>query len=333
MSKRVTIADVAETAGVSLMTVSRVINNKGDVSAETAERIWQIIDEMGYRPSRIARGLARNRTSTIGLVVPDIGNPFFSDVARGVEHRAYAEGYNVFLCNTDEDPQRELAVLNSLEDQQVAGLIVCSSRLDKAQLAEKIAHFPTAVLVNRRLDNSNALSVMVDDEAGGKTAVSMLLQNGHRAIGFLTGPPHSESSRQRRKGYEAAYAEMGLSFNPDWLYPSPANVNGLEQITSALLHEHPEITALFCHNDLVAVGAMKACWQLGKTVPRDIAIVGFDDIPLADLIMPALTTCRVPRYQLGQQSMALLLAQMADAVSGENPLILKTELIVRQSAP
>lgn len=331
--KRVTIAQVAEAAGVSLMTVSRVINNKGDVSDETARRVWQIIDELGYRPSRIARGLARSRTNTIGLVVPDIGNPFFSDIARGVEHRAYAAGYNVFLGNTDEDPQRELALLHSLEDQQVAGLIVCSSRLDDTQLAENLARFQTAVLVNRQVAAGSAVSVLVDDAAGGCAAVDLLLQYGHQAVGFLSGPPHSESSRQRRLGYEAAYAHRGLAYDPDWLRASPANVAGGQQAAADLLLAHPELSALFCYNDLVAVGALKACWQAGKTVPQDIAIVGYDDIPLADLILPPLTTCRVPTEQLGQQSIDLLLAQLAGSPIGDNPVILTPELVIRQSAP
>ena len=137
--QRVTISDVADEVGVSMMTVSRVINNKGDVSAPTAQRVWETIDRLGYRPSSIARGLATQQTKTIGLVVPDVGNPFFSDIARGVEEEAYAAGYSVFLCNTEEDAERELAVLHSLEDRQVDGLLLCSSRLSDEEISAMTA--------------------------------------------------------------------------------------------------------------------------------------------------------------------------------------------------
>ena len=206
MSNPVTIADVAREAGVSSMTVSRVVNDKADVSPATRQRVLEVIQRMGYRPSGIARGLATQRTGTLGLVVPDVANPFFSDVARGVEHGAYAEGYNVFLCNTEEDPERELAVLKSLEEKRVDGLVLCSSRLDDNELEQVVARHPTAVLVNRQLVGEHVRSVMVDDEAGGKLATEHLLDAGHGAVGFLAGPEVSHSGRQRAKGYRAALA-------------------------------------------------------------------------------------------------------------------------------
>src|SRR5512142_951158 len=154
MSSRVTMSDVARQAGVSLMTVSRVINNKGDVSSETRQRILEIISNLGYRPSAIARSLATKETSTIGLVVPDVSNAFFAEITQGVERLAYSKGYHVFLCNTGEDPQRELAVIQSLEEKRVDGLIICSSRLEEDKLVDIIANLPAVVLVNRRLNST-----------------------------------------------------------------------------------------------------------------------------------------------------------------------------------
>jgi LacI family transcriptional regulator len=333
MPNRVTMADVAREAGVSSMTVSRVINNKGEVSPITRQRVLEIIERLGYRPSGIARGLATQRTGTLGLVVPDVANPFFSDVARGVEHVAYAEGYNTFLCNTEEDPHRELAVLKSLEEKRVDGLVLCSSRLDDGELRAVVAWHPTVVLVNRRLGGDCVRSVLVDDETGGRLATQHLLQAGHRAVGFLAGPTVSHSGRQRAEGYRAALAAAGLPYNPAWVRHCPPVVEGGQEAARELLIAHSELTALVCYNDLVAVGVLQACASLGRQVPGDVAIVGYDDIPLSALVTPPLTTCRVPRYELGVQAVRLLLDQIDGCPDECDEIVLRPELTVRASAP
>lgn len=335
MTRRVTMSDVARQAGVSLMTVSRVVNDKGKVSPATRRRVLEIIEQLGYRPSGIARSLATRRTGTLGLVVPDVANPFFADVARGAEHVAYAEGYNVFLCNTEEDPQRELTVLQSLEEKQVDGLVLCSSRLDDGELRAVLGRYSAVVLVNRRLESreGGVGAVLLDDVTGGRLVTQHLLDSGHRAVGFLAGPSASHSGRQRTKGYRAALLAADLQPNPAWETPCPANVDGGHQAAKDLLIAHPELTALFCYNDLVAVGALQACADLGRTVPHDVAVVGFDDIPLAALVTPSLTTCRVPRYELGVQAMCLLLNQVGGCLGECKDIVLRPELIVRASAP
>lgn len=333
MPNRVTMAEVAREAGVSLMTVSRVVNTKGDVSPATRQRVLDVIERLGYTPSGVARGLATKRTGTIGLVVPDNANPFFSEVARGVEQQAYAEGYNVFLCNTNEDPQREVAVLQSLEEKRVDGLVLCSSRLNGSELQTALAHHPAVVLVNRQLGDNGVSAVLIDDEAGGQMATQHLLQAGHRAVGLLAGPTTSYSGRQRTKGYRAALAAAGLPHNADWTQHCSPMVRGGLETALELLTTHPELTALFCFNDLVAVGVLQACAELGRQVPGDLAIVGFDDIPLAALVTPSLTTCRVSRYELGTQAMQLLLAQIDGGVDRCEGIVLYPELVIRASAP
>jgi LacI family transcriptional regulator len=333
MSERATMADVAREAGVSSMTVSRVINDKGEVSEVTRERVLGVIERLGYRPSGIARSLATQRTGTLGLVVPDVANPFFADVARGVEHGAYSEGYNVFLCNTEEDPERELAVLKSLEEKWVDGLVLCSSRLDEGELRAVVTRHPTVVLVNRRLEGDSVRSVLVDDETGGRLATQLLIEAGHQRIGFLSGPPVSHSGRQRARGYEAALNDAGVNSDPAWVRHCPPMVVGGQEAARKLLTTHPEISALFCYNDLVAVGALQACADLGRRVPDDLAVVGYDDIPLAALVTPALTTCRVSRYELGSQTVALLLGQINGCPDGCDEIVLAPELVVRASAP
>jgi len=338
--KRVTIEDVARAAGVSRQTISRAINDMGEISPQTRARVLRIAEEMGYRPSGIARGLATRRTRTLGLVVPDVANPFFSDVARGAEHVAYTAGYNVFLCNTDEDPQRELAVLQSLEEKRVDGLVLCSSRLDNDELRAVVARHSAVVLVNRRLgpiDRENGVgTVMLDDVVGGRMVAQHLLDSGHRAVGFLAGPPASRSGRSRAEGYREALADAGLTYNPEWVAFCPADVDGGHRAARDLLTTYPELTALFCYNDLVAVGALHACAALGRRVPDDLAVAGFDDILLAALVTPPLTTCRVPRYELGGQAMRLLLNQIDGSSDEARPcdeIVLRPELVVRTSAP
>jgi LacI family transcriptional regulator len=333
MASRVTIADVAREAGVSMMTVSRVINDKGEISSSTRQHVLDVIERLGYRPSSIARGLVTQRTGTLGLVVPDIANPFFSEVARGAEDRASAASYNVFVCNTDESPQQERTILESLEEKRVDGLILCSSRLPDDMLCATLELHPAAVLVNRRAVAASAGLVLLADEHGARMATGHLLQAGHRAVGLLAGPLTSYSGQQRSRGYRAALAAAGIPYNPAWVRPCSSQVEGGRDTTVTLLSDHPEVTALFCYNDLVAIGALLACADLGRRVPEDLSVVGFDDIPMAALVTPALTTCCVPRYELGERAMQLLLDRIDGCTDECEEIVLQTELIVRASAP
>jgi LacI family transcriptional regulator len=327
------MADVAQVAGVSAMTVSRVVNGKGEVSPATRERVLEVVERLGYRPSGIARSLASQRTRTLGLVVPDVSNPFFATLAQGVEHVAYANGYNVFLCNTNEDPQRELAVLESLEEKQVDGLLLCSSRLDEDQLASVVARHSSVVLVNRVLAGNSHPSLLVDDEAGGRLATHHLLERGRRALGFLAGPKVSHSGQERLKGFRSALEAGGVPFEPSRTQSCVPSARGGRQATLRLLTEHPDLDALFCYNDLVAVGALQACAERGRHVPGDVAVVGYDDILLAALVTPSLTTCRVPRYELGSQAAKLLLAQVDGSSEPVRRIVFQPELVIRASAP
>jgi LacI family transcriptional regulator len=334
MPGRVTMAQVAREAHVSLMTVSRVINNKEGVSQTTRERVQAVIEQLGYRPSDIARGLVTKHTGTLGLVMPDVANPFFAEVARGAEHVAYDAGYNLFLCSTGEDTQRELEMLQSLEEKRVDGVMVCSSRLEEDVLEEAIAGHPAVVLVSRRLESDDVGIVMINDVAGGQMATEHLLRAGHRAIGFLAGPPISESGRGRAKGYHAALTAAGVSLNPDWTRHCLPTVEGGREMAREVLTAHPELCALFCHNDLIAIGALQACADLGLAVPADVAIVGYDDIPLAALVSPPLTTCCVPRYEMGAEAMRLLLEKISGTLEeGGREITVQPELVVRASAP
>jgi LacI family transcriptional regulator len=337
MATRVTIADIAREAGVSRMTVSRVINKQMGVGAETRRHIENLIEKLDYRPSGIARSLATRRTHTLGLVVQDISNPFFYGIARGVERLARTEGYSMLLCSTEEDPNYEVEVLQVLEEKRVDGVILCSSRLAVDELGKALAKHPATVLVNRLLTDQDGKkiidSVVIDEEMGGQMATRHLISLGHQAIGFLAGPPISFGAQGRTRGYSMALTAHGIPIRQEFILACQPTVEGGQGGAQALLTAYPEITALFCYNDLVAVGALQTCAKLGRQVPDDLAVVGYDDIRLAALVTPSLTTCRIPREQLGQLAVRLLLGQMHHPSQDREKIVVQPELVVRASAP
>jgi LacI family transcriptional regulator len=330
--RRVTIKDIAKEAGVSPQTVSRAINDKGEISPQTQERILRIAERMGYRPNSIARSLATRRTQNIGLVVPDVVNPFFAGVARGIEDAAHQANYNVFLCNTDESIERETSAIHSLEAQRVDGLILCSSRLSEPQLLTLASRYQPLVLINRHIDHPQTGSVCVDDAKGAEEAIRYLLQLGHRKIGFLAGPTASHSGRERLRGYRSAIAEYTSDLPSDWHIHCAPQVEGGQAAAQALLNSTPELTALFAYNDLVAVGALRACEEGNLKVPKDLAIIGCDDIPLAALVSPALTTIHIPTYNLGQQTMNLLLNLVEQDQDVSKSIVVSPHLVIRDSS-
>jgi LacI family transcriptional regulator len=329
---KITIADVAREAGVSRQTVSRVLNDKSEIRASTRESVMQVIERLGYSPSGIARSLATNKTLTVGLVVPDITNPFFPEIARGVEDVVRERGYEMFLCNSVEDPGREEHVLRALEDKRVDGTIICSSRLPDGRLFPRLRQQRTAVLVNRLAPPELAGTVRVEDAEGTEQAVNHLLAGGHRVIGFLCGPSNSHSAKERARGFEAALSAGEYRLDQDLMRPCPPNLDGGYEAALALLSEHSGIDGLVCYNDLVAVGALRACIELGLRVPDDVAVVGCDDIMVAGLLSPALTTLRVPKYEIGASAARMLLDRIGER-RGKSEVLLRPKLIVRESAP
>lgn len=313
------------------MTVSRVLNKKGEIREETREHVLKIIDDLGYRPSRVARSLATNRTYILGVVVPDIANPFFAQLVSGAETFAWEQGYNVLLCHTQENPEREEAVLHLLEDTQVDGVLVCSARLPDEQLIPLLARQEAAVLLNRQVESERAGIIRVNDMEGAVKAVRYLLGRGRRQLGLIAGPAGSTSARERRRGFVFANEEAGHSANLLRQLECPPNSRGGYLAAQKLLQTYPEIDGLFCYNDLTAIGALQACREIGRRVPDDIALVGCDDIPLASLISPALTTLWVDKEQLGAKAIQLLL----DRIHGrqQEEILIEQQLMIRDSAP
>ena len=329
--KTVTIADVAKKAGVSTMTVSRAINNKGEITEATRQKVLQVAAELSYRPSRIARSLVTRKTMQIGLVVPDITNPFFSQIALGAQNAAWEAGYNLLLLNTMEDLEREEAILDLLEESQVDGVILCSPRLLEAQLENQLTKQAATVLINRPIASEVVGLIHIADEAGAAQAIKHLISGGRKRIALLSGPPHSFSGKNRQKGYVKALEQAGLPVDPTLQCPCDPTPEG-GMLADSLLEKHPEIDALFCYNDLVAVGALQACTALGKRVPQDVAIVGVDDIPVANLINPRLTTLKTPKYEIGLTAVELLLQRLRGQTE-QSVKFFKQQLVVRKSAP
>lgn len=334
-SRRVTNADVARRAGVSTMTVSRVVNDNGRVSEATRQRVRRAIAELGYQPNQLARSLTQGRTRTIGIVVPDITNPFFPEIVRGAEDAAWQAGYTVALANAVEDPARERAAVRNLAGHRVDGIIVCSPRLADHELAELLAAHSAAVLINRHVAGARAVSLMVDDQHGADLAVRHLVAGGRRRLLHLGGPERSASARYRRAGFVAAVKAARLPQDGNRLLScEPTEEAGYEllaRLVAAGASRPGGFDGIVAYNDLSALGAVRALQDAGLRVPEDVAVVGCDDIRLASLASPSLTTLRIEKYRMGRLACETIFELQRGAHPGD--VTFRPELIVRESAP
>ena len=330
---RTTISDVAKEAGVSTMTVSRVLNGRGEISQETRDRVQQVIDKLGYRPSSVARNLKTQRTNTIGLVVPDITNPFFPEIVHGAEEKASEEGFAVMLCNTVRSPDRERKALELLEDKRVDGLICCSPGLPDEILLPLLRQHDAVVVFDRVVDRAIGGSVRVDDVYGGISATNHLLKIGRRSLGLLAGPKYYAGSERRRYGFRAALELQGMLSDPELEIECEPDEQGGYQAAMQLLQRHRKIEGIFCFNDLVALGVLGALSELGIRVPEQVAVIGFDDLRLASLTTPQLSTLHVDKLELGRSMVRMLLERISGDIQSEEECIIRPKLIIRQSAP
>jgi LacI family transcriptional regulator len=275
--------------------------------------------------------LVTHRTETVGLVVGDIANPFFPEVARGVVDTAQDRGYNVFLCNSDGDIELEARILHSMADHAVDGVIIYPGFGGGDSLRAFAEHAPL-VAINCFFDYPGASRVMIDTRHGAKLAVNYLIGKGHTAIGMLAGVAPSLRLMRRVRGYRDALMAHELPVVDEWILPGPPVVARGVESTRQLLTQYPQITAIFAYNDLLAVGAMQACQEMGRCVPDDCALIGFDDIPLAAMLAPPLTTVGVDKYELGRQAMSRLLDMLDSPGDTFPPVYLDVELVIRKSA-
>ena len=334
--RKPTIGDVADRAGVSISTVSRVVNRSAPVEPATAARVREAIVALGYRPNLLARSFRRQVTHTIGLLVPDNANPFFADVARVIEDAGFAEGYSVVLCNSDLSEVKQATYLDVLLAKRVDGLILVSSGListaDRFDPIRRVfdAGVP-CVVVDRDLGDMPVDQVLVDNDAGGHRAGAYLIGLGHRRFACIAGPNDSTPSAGRIAGFRRALVEAGAPIAPDATVCGNGRYDGGADAVRELLRRRVEFTALFAFNDVMAIGAIGALRRGGRRVPEDVSVVGFDDILASAAHFPALTTVAQPTAQIGAVSVRLVLDRIARPDAPCARVLLPTTLVERES--
>jgi DNA-binding LacI/PurR family transcriptional regulator len=320
----VTIRDVARAAGVSPSTVSRALSLPDIVDPATRDRVMKVADHLGYRPNRAARGLITGRTGNIGLILPDLANPFFPSVVKGIQRQAHAADYQVFVADTDEDASAELGLVRSLA-KQVDGIILCSPRMKPAELREAATYAPV-VLVNRKA--GSIPSVAMDNANGMHQIVEHLAGLGHQRIGYVAGPRSSWSTRERLRGLRAAAAAAGLELAEIGHF-APTFEGGTAAAEGVVISG---VTAVIAYNDLVALGLLSALRERGIDVPTQMSVVGIDNIQMSAMVHPALTTLAIPKEKAGRTAVDLLMHLLAEPSGPAAPVReLPTELLVRQS--
>lgn len=329
----ITLREVAAEAGVHVATASRALNpnSRDAVNDDTAQRVLDAASRLGYRPNPIARGLKTNRSFTVGVVIPDLRNPLFPPIARGIEEQLEPAGYTSLLANTDNDEERERLSFDALRARQVDGFITATARREHPLLEELERTGRPVVLVNRRTDGE-LTSVVSDDQDGMRQAVQHLAELGHRRIAHLTGPFTLSTGVHRYQGFVDSLAEAGLELDPDLVLRGDryAEDEGA-RLCAELLAAGTEFTAIVASNDLMALGAVDGLREAGLDCPGDVSVVGFNDMDFNHRFSPPLTTVRVPHYRMGVEAADLLLERLADPEAAARHVVLPVELVVRGS--
>lgn len=295
------------------------------------EKILKTAEEMDYQPNSLARGLITRQSYTIGLVLPDITNPFFPAVARGVEDVAHRNGYNVVLCNTDGDPRKEAEYLRVLRSKQVDGVIFTTSQVSTKHVEHLLASGIPVVFADRRMKMKTDL-VTVDNVEGAYMATHHLINIGHFAIGLITGPQNVTTGMERIEGYKRAFLEHGIKLRNDLILEGDYRQHSGYQGAKSLMRLKNPPTAIFACNDLMAIGVLDAMEEDGIRVPEDVAVVGYDDTLLASVVRPRLTTVAQPKYEMGAIACELLLDRIREKGRPVQQIVLKPQLIIRESS-
>lgn len=327
-----TIRHVADRAGVSMSTVSHVLNQTRYVSDEKRQRVLDAMQALSYRPNSLARSLRRQRSLSIGVVVPDSSNSFFADIARGIEDVGFDLGYTVTICSTDEQPNKEEVYVNSLIDRQVDGVAIVVASANANSVFLLLEQQVATVIVDRDVPGLAADSVVVDNYAGGYAVGSHFAALGYRACGAISGPAENIPVAERLRGYRDALAAAGLSLPERLIERGGLSFESGHLSLRAIAERAPEVEAVFATNDLAAVGAMRGARELGYAVPGRLALVGYDNIALAAYTTPALSTIAQPSYAMGRHAARLLLRRMADPAVPPSLIRLQPELVVRESS-
>lgn len=325
------IRDVAKRAGVSVSTVSHVINNTRHVEPETAVRVRQAITELAYHPNAAARSLRSGQTHTIGLMVPDNSNPFFAEIARVIEDEGFRAGYSVILCNSDGSNAKENAYVDVLLSKQVDGLIFISSSNGLQNLKRVLNAKTPVVVVDREVHDSAVSQILVDNWHGGYLAGQYLLELGHRHFAMITGYQSTTPSAQRQLGFNQVLHEANIILDPKQVVSGDFRFEGGKGAASQLVNAGLNFSALFAANDLMAMGALTALHAAGVRVPQDVSVIGFDNIPYAQTTVPPLTTIAQPIEEIGKCCIEVLLQQIRMPDAPVHQDVLLPSLVIRES--
>lgn len=328
----VTIDDVAREASVSISTVSHVINGTRFVAEATKERVLVAIERLGFEPSSVAQSLKRDRSHAIGLLITDISNPFFTSIVRGIEDVASRAGYSLILCNTDENPEKELSYLRMLRRKRVDGILLASTGTPQPYMDSLVeANFPI-VCIDRPAPGRPCDAVLVENVAGACAAVEHLIKLGHDRVGVISGLAPVGTSSERLEGYRQALRAHGLPEDPQLIREGNSRLDGGYRQMLELLDLPARPTAVFTTNNLMTLGALAALQTRGVAVPADLAVVGFDDFEWAIVLRPRLTTVAQPTYEIGETAARLLLERIEKSTEAPPRRVnLPTRLIVRES--
>ncbi|WP_226672543.1 LacI family DNA-binding transcriptional regulator [Rossellomorea aquimaris] len=330
-----TIKDIARVAGVSVTTVSRALNGYSDVNEDTRKKIAQVAKELNYSPNSIARSLVMKKSKTIGLLVSgftkeSVKDNFIVEVLAGINEFVSGSDYDLVLFNTNSSKQREKTYTQLCRERRVDGVIIQGIRTDDPYLHEVVESDIPCVLIDIPLESTNVSHVTTDNVLGAEKAVGHLIDQGHRTIGMINGHEFAFVSQQRLEGYYAALDHAQIKRHPSYIVNGAFTEESGREAANQLLKSHPEITAIFCASDLMAIGAIGAANELNIKVPEDLSIVGYDDILLASYISPKLTTIQQNKFQLGYEA-ARLLMELLTNQSETHRMVLDTNLMIRGS--
>lgn len=326
----VTIYDVAREANVSMATVSRVVNGNQNVKPATRKKVLKVIEELGYRPNAVARGLASKKTTTVGVILPDISNSSYSELARGIEDIATMYRYNIILSNSDQNPNKELQLLETMLGKQVDGIVFMSDVISD-ELRKEMERSPTPIVLAGSLDDTASIAtVNIDYYAAAYEAVQKFIDSGHKKIAYISGPLSSEINREHKlKAYQDALKEAGLGYDERLVVEcNNTYEEGLEAVSTL---ESIEPTAYFVSNDEMSIGVIHAVEALGKKIPQDVEVITYENSKLARMARPMLTAVALPLYDIGAVAMRLLTKYMNNEEIEENQVVLPYRLEERQS--
>lgn len=327
---KVTLQDVAAAAGVSSQTVSRVMNDRPDVAEDTRQRVWTAARRLGYRPNTLARSLASRRSYALGVISYAVYDDYFASVVMAAEREARARGYVCVLTFLEDEPDSLLFMYNLMLERQVDGIMLLAPHPD----LERPTDFPVPVItMTCPIRDDSVINVDIDNVDGGYQAVHYLTELGHRRIGVITGPAGWQSVTDRTEGARRALAQVGLTDRNSWCETSAGwDVNSGYEAARTLFSRHPDLTAVFCQNDYLALGAYRALHERGSSIPEDVSVVGYDDTPMCLYIVPELTSIRQPSTDVGELLAQLLIDAVERGTGSQNDIVIRTDLIVRASA-